>query len=95
MCRRYEPDELGMSNLLLICEDPRDSCEIETREQLNPFGQQLLKDFEDGVISSEMLGDRAFAKLHGQAEEEDNNQPRTCEGVQTDVVLAFGRKKYS
>ena len=63
-------------NILFICEDPRqndDPPQIETREELHPFGQQLLKDVEEGVISSEMLGDRAFAKL--QAEEEDNNQP--------------------
>ena len=76
MCRRYEPTEQDIMNILAICEDPRQDDyppQIETREQFNPFGQQILKDFEDGVISSQMLGDRAFAKL--QAEEEDSNQP--------------------
>ena len=78
MCRRYEPNEHDIMNIVAICEDPRQDDyppQIETREQFNPFGQQILTDFENGVISSKMLGDWAFAKLHGQAEEEDSNQP--------------------
>ena len=74
MCRRYEPNEHDIMNILAICEDPRQDDyppQIETREQLNPFGQQLLKDFEDGITSAEELEDIVKAK----AEEEDNNQP--------------------
>ena len=71
ICRRYEPNEDDVENILFICEDPRDSPQIETREHLNPFGQQLLKDFEDGVTSTEELEDIVKANT----EEEDNNQP--------------------
>ena len=63
MCRRYEPNGQDVMNILFICEDPRDSDEIETREQLNPFGQQLLKDFEDGVTSTEELQDIVMRKV--------------------------------
>ena len=66
MCRRYEPTESDMNHLLIICEDPRNSCEIEIREQLNPVGQQLLKDFEDGIISAQNLEDRANEILEDQ-----------------------------
>ena len=66
MCRRYEPTECDMNHLLIICEDPRNSCEIEIREQLNPVGQQLLKDFEDGIISAQNLEDRANEILEDQ-----------------------------
>ena len=62
MCRRYEPNGQDVMNILFICEDPRDSDEIETREQLNPLGQQLLKDFEDGVTSAEELQDIVMRK---------------------------------
>ena len=67
MCRRYEPNEQDIMNILAICEDPRQDDyppQIETREQFNPFGQ-ILKDFADGVISNKMLNDWA------KAEEED------------------------
>ena len=62
ICRRYEPNEGDVEKILFICEDPRDSPQIETREQLNPFGQQLLKDFEDGVTSAEELQDIVMRK---------------------------------
>ena len=69
MCRRYEPNGQDVMNILFICEDPRDSDEIETREQLNGIGQQLLRDFENGVTSAEALCDMVQDMTTSEEEE--------------------------
>ena len=58
LCRRYEPGEEEVWNILIISEDPRASNDTpldqtETREQFNWVGQCLLKNFENGGFSSE------------------------------------------
>ena len=55
MCRRYQPDEDDIEKILYISEDPQDSSQIQAREQLKSFGQQLLTDFENGITPSEEL----------------------------------------
>ena len=67
MCRRYEANETDILNMLVITEDPRaddNNPMIENREQFNPLGQLILKDFENGVLSSKQLADWAHAKGH-------------------------------
>ena len=70
MCRRYEANETDILNMLVITEDPRaddNNPMIENREQFNPLGQLILKDFENGVLSIKQLADWARAKGHYNA----------------------------
>ena len=86
LCRRYEPGEEEVWNILIISRDPRASGDtlldqIETRGQFSRMGQLLLKDFEDGKLSSEALEQWARATLrdddgsYGQGEETKRRMP--------------------